>query len=153
MGLSLSSDGSQLLYVSNFGLPIVSTINTTSNKLIGDINTRTKTGVMAVEAIPQKLYVAPFEGGVLEVYDSNTGNITKIIPLPNSEIVLTPPPLSEQNNGGPLSLSFITGGWSMAYDHKNGLLYVANYNANLVDIIDTRTDKAVGTISVIPGTS
>ncbi|MFZ0325661.1 MAG: hypothetical protein WAL66_00015, partial [Nitrososphaeraceae archaeon] len=28
MGLSLSSDSSQLLYVSNFGLPIVSTINT-----------------------------------------------------------------------------------------------------------------------------
>jgi YVTN family beta-propeller protein len=148
MGLSLSSDGSQLLYVSNFGLPIVSTINTTSNKLIGDINTRTKTGVIAVEAIPQKLYVAPFEGGVLEVYDSNTKNLTRIIPLPNSEIVLTPPPLSEQNNGGPLSLSFITGGWSMAYDHNNGMLYVANYNANLIDIIDTRTDKAVGTISV-----
>ena len=148
MGLSLSSDGSQLLYVSNFGLPIVSTINTTSNKLIGDINTGNKTGVMAVEAIPQKLYVAPFEGGVLEVYDSNTKNLTKIVPLPNSEIVLAPPPLSEQNNGGPLSLSFITGGWSMAYDHKNGLLYVANYNANLIDIIDTRTDKAVGTISV-----
>ena len=41
----------------------------------------------------------------------------------------------------------------MAYDHNNGLLYVANYNANIVDIIDTRTDKAVGTISVIPGTS
>ena len=148
MGLSLSSDSSQLLYVSNFGLPIVSTINTTSNKLIGDINTRTTTGVMAVEAIPQKLYVAPFEGGVLEVYDSNTKNLTRIIPLPNSEIVLTPPPLSEQNNGGPLSLSFITGGWSMAYDHNNGMLYVANYNANLIDIIDTRTDKAVGTISV-----
>ena len=148
MGLSLSSDSSQLLYVSNFGLPIVSTINTTSNKIIGDINTRTTTGVMAVEAIPQKLYVAPFEGGVLEVYDSNTKNLTRIIPLPNSEIVLTPPPLSEQNNGGPLSLSFITGGWSMAYDHNNGMLYVANYNANLIDIIDTRTDKAVGTISV-----
>ncbi|HEY7079979.1 MAG TPA: YncE family protein, partial [Nitrososphaeraceae archaeon] len=148
MGLSLSSDGSQLLYVSNFGLPIVSTINTTSNKVIGDISTRTKTGVIAVEAIPQKLYVAPFEGGVLEVYDSNAKSLTKIIPLPNSEVVLAPPPLSEQNNGGPLSLSFITGGWSMVYNHKNGLLYVANYNANLIDIIDTKTDKAVGTILV-----
>ena len=147
MGLSLSDD-QRLLYVSNLGKPIVSTINTTSNKLIGDINTRTKTGVMAVEAIPQKLYVAPFEGGVLEVYDSNSKNLTRIIPLPNSEIVLTPPPISEQNNGGPLSLSFLTGGWSMTYDHNNGMLYVANYNANLIDIIDTRTDKAVGTISV-----
>ncbi|MGA9841650.1 MAG: hypothetical protein WBQ25_04995, partial [Nitrososphaeraceae archaeon] len=99
MGLSLSSDSSQLLYVSNFGLPIVSTINTTSNKPIGNINIYSKTGVMAVEAIPQKLYVAPFEEGVLEVYDSNTNNLTRIIPLPNSEIVLTPPPISEQNNG------------------------------------------------------
>lgn len=148
MGLSLSSDGSQLLYVSNFGLPIVSTINTTSNKPIGDIKTHTKTGVMAVEAVPQKLYVAPFEGGVLEVYDSNTKSLIKTIPLPNSEVVFTPPPISEQNNGGPLSLSFITGGWSMAYDHKNGLLYVANYNANQIDIIDTKIDKAVGTIPV-----
>jgi DNA-binding beta-propeller fold protein YncE len=80
MGLSLSSDGSQLLYVSNFGLPIISAINTTSNKIIGDISTRTKTGVMVAEAIPQKLYVAPFEEGVLEVYDSNTKDLIKIIP-------------------------------------------------------------------------
>jgi YVTN family beta-propeller protein len=150
MGLSLSSDNDQLLYVSNFGLPIVSIINTTSNKPTGDININTKAGVMAVEAIPQqkKLYVAPFEGGVLEVYDSTTRNLTRMVPLPNSETILTPPPISEQNNGGPLSLSFLTGGWSMTYDHINGMLYVANYNANQIDIIDTRTDKAVGTISV-----
>ncbi|HET7392043.1 MAG TPA: YncE family protein [Nitrososphaeraceae archaeon] len=149
MGLSLSSsENSQLLYVSNFGLPLVSIINTTSNKPIGNINIYSKTGVMAVEAIPQKLYIAPFEGGVLEVYDSNTKNLTKMIPLPNSETVFTPPPISEQNNGGPLSLSFLTGGWSMTYDHNNGMLYVANYNANQIDIIDTIGDKAVGTISV-----
>lgn len=148
MGLSLS-DNAQLLYVSNLGKPIVSIINTTSNKLTDNINIYTNSGVMAVESIPgQKLYVAPFEGGVLEVYDLNTRNLTKIIPLPNSEIVLTPPPISEQNNGGPLLLSFLTEGWSMTYNHNNGILYVANYNANQIDIIDTRTDKAVGTISV-----
>ena len=83
---------------------------------------------MAVESIPEQnnLYVAPFEGAVLEVYNSHTKNLTKIIPLPNSETVLAPPPLSEQNNGGP----FLTGGWSMSYDHINQILYVANYNAN-----------------------
>jgi hypothetical protein len=83
-------NNSQLLYVSNFGLPIVSIINTTSNKLIGNINIQSKTGVMTVESIPQqnKLYVAPFEGAVLEVYNSHTKNLTKIIPLPNSKTVL-----------------------------------------------------------------
>ncbi len=105
---------------------------------------------MAVESIPEqnKLYVAPFEGAVLEVYNSHTRNLTKIIPLPNSETVLAPPPLSEQNDGGPLSLSFLTGGWSMSYDHINQILYVASYNANQIDIIDAKTDKAIGTISV-----
>lgn len=130
MGLSLSAaasfsspmsptaKNSQLLYVSNFGLPVVSIINTTSNKLVGNINIQSKTGVMAVESIPQqnKLYVAPFEGAVLEVYNSTTNNLIKITSLHNSETVLAPPPLSEQNNGGPLSLSFLTGGWSMSYD-------------------------------------
>ena len=136
--------------MSNFGLPVVSIINTTSNKIIGNINIHSKTGVMAVESIPQqnKLYVAPFEGAVLEVYNSTTKNLSKIIPLPNSETVLAPPPLSEQNNGGPLSLSFLTGGWSMSYDHINQILYVANYNANQIDIIDTKIDKAIRAISV-----
>jgi YVTN family beta-propeller protein len=143
MGLSLADDA-QLLYVSNMGKPIVSIINTTSDKVTGEINSSTTGGVMAVDAIPQKVYVAPFEAGVLEVYDAHTRGLIKTIPLPGAEIAFPQPP-GDRFLG---SVSLLSGGWALDYDHNNQMLYVANYNKDQIVIVDTRTDKIVGTIPV-----
>ena len=48
MGLSLTDDA-KLSYVSNMGKPIVSIINTTTDKVSGEINSSTTGGVMAVD--------------------------------------------------------------------------------------------------------
>jgi len=60
-----------LLYVSNLGDPGVTIINTTNDKLAGQLPLAQaeQLGVMDVKAVPQKVYVAPFEGGTIEVYD------------------------------------------------------------------------------------
>jgi YVTN family beta-propeller protein len=143
MGLSLTDDA-KLLYVSNMGKPIVSIINTTTDKVTGKINSSTAGGVMAVDAIPQKVYVAPFEAGVLEVYDAHTKGLIKTIPLPGAEIAF-PQPLGDRFLG---SVTLLSGGWALDYDHNNQMLYVANYNKDQIVVIDTRTDKIVGTIPV-----
>jgi YVTN family beta-propeller protein len=126
------------------GKPIVSIINTTTDKVTGKINSSTAGGVMTVDAIPQKVYVAPFEAGVLEVYDSHTKGLIKTIPLPGAEIAF-PQPLGDRFLG---SVTLLSGGWALDYDHNNQMLYVANYNKDQIVIIDTRTDKIVGTIPV-----
>ena len=143
MGLSLADDA-KLLYVSNMGKPTVSIINTTTEKVTGEINSSITGGVMAVDAIPQKVYVAPFEAGVLEVYDAHTRGLIKTIPLPGAEIAF-PQPLGDRFLG---SVSLLSGGWALDYDHNNQMLYVANYNKDQIVIVDTRTDKIVGTIPV-----
>ena len=38
----------------------------------------------------------------------------------------------------------------MDYNPNNQLLYVANYNANQLVVVDTKTDSVVGTISGLP---
>ena len=48
------------------------------------------------------------------------------------------------------TVTLLTGGWSMDYNPNNQLLYVANYNANQLVIVDTKTDSVVGTISGLP---
>ena len=143
MGLSLADDA-KLLYAPNMGKPIVSIINTTTDKVTGKINSSTTGGVMAVDAIPQKVYVAPFEAGVLEVYDAHTRGLIKTIPLPGAEIAF-PQPLGDRFLG---FVSLLSGGWALDYDHNNQMLYAANYNKDQIVIIDTRTDKIVGTIPV-----
>jgi YVTN family beta-propeller protein len=137
-----------LLYVSNLGDPGVTIINTTNDKLAGQLPLAQadQLGVMDVKAVPQKVYVAPLEGGTIEVYDSAVRRYIKSIPLPNAETTFTQP-LSDRV---PLQVTLITGGWSMDYNPNNQMLYVANYNANEIVIIDTRTDTVVGTIPVSP---
>jgi YVTN family beta-propeller protein len=101
---------------------------------------------MDVKAVPQKVYVAPFEGGTIEVYDSIVRRYIKSIPLPNAETTFTQP-LSDRV---PLNVTLLTGGWSMDYNPNNQMLYVANYNADEIVIIDTKTDTVVGTLPVSP---
>jgi YVTN family beta-propeller protein len=138
-----------LLSVSILGKPLVSIINTLTDNITKNINTTTAIGgVFEVETIPEKnkVYAAPFEGGQLGVYDLQSGALLKSIELPNAARTL-PTPLGDRLLD---TVTLLTGGWSMDYNPNNGLLYVANYNANQLVIVDTKTDSVVGTISGLP---
>jgi YVTN family beta-propeller protein len=134
-----------LLFVSNLGAePTVSVINTTLDELEDSIHTNES--VFEVEGVPSKneVYVAPFEGGQIHVYDLTSGNLTKTIQIPHSELTFRPPLADRLLR----PVTVITGGWSMDYNPSNERLYVANYNANEIVIIDTNNDTVIGTISV-----
>lgn len=138
-----------LLSVSILGEPLVSIINTLTDNITKNINTTSAVGgVFEVETIPEKnkVYAAPFEGGQLGVYDLQSGALLKSIELPNALRTL-PTPLGDRLLD---TVTLLTGGWSMDYNPNNQLLYVANYNANQLVIVDTKTDSVVGTISGLP---
>jgi YVTN family beta-propeller protein len=80
------------------------------------------------------------------VYDLQSGALLKSIELPNAARTL-PTPLGDRLLD---TVTLLTGGWSMDYNPNNQLLYVANYNANQLVIVDTKTDSVVGTISGLP---
>jgi YVTN family beta-propeller protein len=134
-----------LLLVSILGKPLVSIINTLTDNITKNINT---TSAVEVETMPEKnkVYAAPFEGGQLGVYDLQSRALLKSIELPNAQRTL-PTPLGDRLLD---TVTLLTGGWSMDYNPSNGLLYVANYNANQLVIVDTKTYSVVGTISELP---
>ena len=141
MRMSLAGD---LLYVSNLGEPEVSIINTTSGQQVGNVTTNG--GVMAVEAVPEKnrLYVATFESGGIDIYELHSETFLKTAPLPDFQITYWYFP----KDNFPEEVTFLTGGWSMDYNPANGMLYVANFNANSIAVIDTNVDAAVDAVSV-----
>lgn len=141
--MKMSQTG-DLLFVSNMGEPIISVINTSANTPLEEINT--KSGVMAVKAVPEKnkLYVAEFESGGVDVYDLSTKKFLKTIVLPHSRIDLTP----SSTDTAKVPVILLTGAWSLDYNSKNGKLYVANYNANEVSIIDTSDDTIIKSIQI-----
>ena len=75
-----------LLFVSNLGKPVISIISTVSDNVAGTINT--SNGVIDVEGVndKNKVYVATFQTGELEVYDLTTKELIKKIPIPGSTI-------------------------------------------------------------------
>lgn len=141
MKMSQSDD---LLFVSNMGQPVISIINTTVNAPLGEINTTG--GVMAVKAVPEKdkLFVAEFERGGIDVYNLTTKKFIKTIELPHSKIDLTP----SSTDTARVPVVLLTGGWSLDYNPRNGKLYVANYNANEIAVIYTDSDTVIKTIPV-----
>jgi YVTN family beta-propeller protein len=142
LGMSIA-DG--MLYFADIGESSVSVINTTTtDRTVRTINTTD--AVSAVYAVPQlgKLYVSIFEGGRVEVYDLETHDFVNNITLPGSSLDfwLDPRESNEQN------VTFLTGGVSMDYDPTTAMLYVALYNHDHVEVIDTMTDTAVKSIDV-----
>ena len=138
-----------ILSVSILGKPLISIIDTLTDNITKNINTTSAVGgVFEVETIPEKnkVYAAPFEGGQLGVYDLQSGKLIKAIALPNAARTL-PTPLGDRLLD---TVTLLTGGWSMDYNPNNQLLYVANYNANQLVVVDTKTDSVVGTISGLP---
>lgn len=139
--MSIAGD---MLYIANIGEPSVSVINTTTDRTVRTINT---TGAAsALYAIPQlgKLYVSIFEGGRVEVYDLKTYNFIKNITLPGATVDFW----SNPRDNDDVHVTFLTGGVSMEYNPATGMLYVAVYNHDHIEVIDTRTDTAVKTIDV-----
>lgn len=141
MRMSLAGD---LLFVSNLGQPEVSIINTTTGQQVENVTTNG--GVMAVEAVLEKnrLYVATFESGGIDIYELDSKRFLKTAPLPDFEITYW----HNLKDNIQEEVTFLTGGWSMDYNPANGMLYVANYNANSIAVIDTNVDAAVDAIDV-----
>jgi DNA-binding beta-propeller fold protein YncE len=139
--MSLAED---FLFVSNLGVPEVSIIDITSDTLVGNIST--EAGVMSVEAIPEKnrIYVASFESGGIDVYELDSREYVKTVPLQNFR--------SESwavfQYADWEKITHLNGGWSMDYNPLNGMLYVANYNGNSITVIDTDLDVPVSSVSV-----
>jgi YVTN family beta-propeller protein len=135
------------LYVSSFEYPRVSMIDINNNKETGFI-TISSSGIMDIEPVPDKnkIYVAPFESGGIDVYTLSTKLLIKTIPLPESEITIQT--TSNQPYGHRSDLHFLTGGWSLDYNPTTELLYVADYNSNLIYVIDGKTDEVIETVPV-----
>lgn len=133
-----------MLYVANLGEPSVSVIDTKTDKVVRTINTTD--GASTLYAVPQlgKLYVSIFEGGRLEVYDLKTYNFIRNVTLPGSTLDLWYSPADNYDK----HVTLLTGGVSMDYDPTTGMLYVALYNHDHIEVIDTKTDTAVKTIDV-----
>src|SRR5574339_263708 len=134
-----------LLFVSNLGQPVVSIISTVSDKVVGTI--KTTQGVIDVEGVndKNKVYVATFQTGEIEVYDITTKKLIKTIPIPGSTIQY-PHRLADT---ALVTSTVITGGSSLEYKPNNELLYIANYNTDEMIVIDTKNnDTIVKTIEV-----
>ncbi len=143
MKMSLSGD---YLFVSNLGEREISVIDTRSNEVVNTITT--SSGVVAVEAIPEKniVYATTFESGGVDVYDMKTGDYLKTVQLPDSEITVWHSPQDDTQ----VYLTLMTGGVALDYNQKNGILFVANFNSNYVATIDTKTNEVLQKIPVSP---
>ncbi|HET8793451.1 MAG TPA: hypothetical protein VFM31_06640, partial [Nitrososphaeraceae archaeon] len=137
-----------LLFVSNLGKPVVSIISTVSDNVAGTINTTHS--IMDVEGILDKnrVYVATFQTGEIEVYDLTTKELIKKIPIPGS-VIQYPKRLADTEL---VTSTVITGGSSLDYNPNNEMLYVTNYNTNEIIVINTKNnnDTIVKTIGVSP---
>ena len=141
LNMALEDD---VLYVSNLSEREISIIDTVSNSYSDGITT--SGGVVAVQPIQEKnkIYVATFESGGIDVHDLTTGLYQKTIELPESKIYY-PEQLADRLTE---EMNLASGGASLAYDAKTDLLYVANYNANNVVVINTDSDTAEEVIPV-----
>jgi YVTN family beta-propeller protein len=144
MGMSMSED---TLYVSSFGYPHIDIIDLEKGENIGFITTSTS-GIMDVAVVPDKnkIYVAPFESGTIDVYTLSTRLPIGTISLPGSEVVV--PPSSSLLYGHRSDVHYFTGGWDLDYNPVNDLLYVADYNTHVILVIDGKTDEVVEQIPV-----
>ncbi len=141
MQMSLADDK---LYVANIGQRSISVVNTTSDKIIARINTTA--GVSTLYAVPQlgKLYVSVFEQPRIEVYDLKTLSFIKNITLPGAVLDYWYNPSDNYDK----HVILTTGGSAMDYDPTTGMLYVAIYNHDHMEVINTKTDAAVKTINL-----
>lgn len=142
-----SSIVGDFLYVSHLSENKISIINTQTDKLQREIVT--SGGMIAVEAVPEKnkIYAAIFESDGIDVYELDSGLYVKTIILPESEMTLWSK--ADKPYGQREYVSFLTGGWDLAYNPNNELLYVTSYNGDVLRVIDTRVDQVSETLPVV----
>ena len=144
MRMSIVDDS---LYISHISDNIISVIDTRTDKVQKEI--ATSGGIISVEAVPDKnkIYAAVFESDGIDVYHMDTGLYDKTITLPDAEMTMW------SKAGKPYGqreyVSFLTGGWDLAYNPNNELLYVTSYNGDVLRVIDTRVDQVAETIPVV----
>lgn len=144
MGMSID-DQDGLLYVSSMIESGVSVVNTTDNEIVNVINSTSKGGVIdAISVPPDKVYLAPFKSGTIEVYDKKTNNISNIIELPGA-VYSTPTPLADRVL---TAAEFVRGVWAMDYNPQNKILYAAYADANEILAINTTNDEIIAEIPV-----
>lgn len=141
MKMSITDD---LLFVSNLGQREITIIDTKTDNVVGTIDA--SAGVVAVKGIPEKntVYAATFESGGIDVYDLNTKQYLNTIELPDAKMTVWYSPQYEMQK----YLTFVTGGAALDYNSNNEVLYVANYNANYIATIDTKTNQVLEKIPV-----
>ena len=138
-----------VLYVSNLNEREISMIDAIGDSYLGKLET--SSGVVAVQPVKEKnkIYIAKFEGGI-DVHDLTTRLYQKTIEFPYSDIArsnvyIYPQQLVDRLTEG---ATLVSDGVSFAYDTKNGFLYITNYSANNVAVIDTDTDTVTKVIPV-----
>lgn len=134
----------RMLYVSSMGKPGVSVVNTTSDKIVYVINSTSKGSIIDAISTPDKVYLAPFKSGTIEVFDKNIGNISNIIKL-SGAIYSTPTPLADRIM---TAAEFVRGVWALDYDSQNKVIYAAYADANEILAINTTTDDIIAEIPV-----
>ncbi|HSB57274.1 MAG TPA: PEFG-CTERM sorting domain-containing protein [Nitrosopumilaceae archaeon] len=134
------------LFVSNLGEREISVIDTATDQVVRKITT--SEGVVAVKEVPDKnlVYAATFESGGIDIYNFETGEYVKTIALPDANMTVWYSPQYQMQK----YITFATGGAALDYDSKNGILFVANFNADYVATIDTATNNILQKIPVSP---
>ena len=143
MKMSLTDD---FLYISHVSENKISVIDTRTDLLFKEITT--SGGLMAVEAIPEKnkIYAAIIDSNGIDVYAADTGIYEKTINLPEGEMTLWSK--ADKPYGQREYVTFLTGGWDLAYNPNNEFLYVASYNGDKIYVIDTNVDQVRETIPI-----
>jgi len=134
------------VYVTNPEEGVISVINATSKQVIDAIPSQK--GVLFAQVVESKNKIyATVEGqNKVYAYDLTTHEQLSEIDIGEKEIVLFSK--ADKPYGAREYTYFATSGVGLAYDHSNEMLYVVHSEVNHVNVIDTNSDKVVGTINV-----
>jgi YVTN family beta-propeller protein/autotransporter-associated beta strand protein len=129
LGLAISTDG-KYAYVANTHDGTISVINTVTNTIVGR--------PISVENSPVGVAVTP--NGKYVFVTNNRDNTVSVIDTTTRSMVV--PPIAVGNDPAGI---VITPNGRFAYIANNGS---GNVNSNTVSVIDTATDKVIGTVTV-----
>jgi predicted secreted protein with PEFG-CTERM motif len=135
------------VYVTNPTDGTIVILDENSNKVIGTIEAGK--GVILLEVVKDKnkIYATLDSQNIVSVFDLTTLSKIKDINLGESVTNQSNNAILYNKPYGPY-ISFQTNGLGLAYNLNNEMLYVIQSGVNHVDVIDTKQDTVVGTITV-----
>lgn len=133
------------VYVTNPEDGAIAVIDAKTNMVVDTIDV--PKGVLIIESVPEKnkLYATVDGENKVFVYDLTGGS--KIGEIDIGEPEVTSFSKSDKPYGQREYTTFQTNGVGLAYNPNNEMLYVVHSEVNHVNVIDTNSDKTVGTIS------